>query len=423
MRCGSDILLDNDRYSIHLDRYLEGSGASSAYLNHMDQISKVSGRAARSEALVLQILREQGSASIAELARLSGLGKATVSRIVAALRTREVIEETGEAFRSANTGRSGKALRIRPDTGLYLGLAIGPGFIHSVLVDAAKRVVDYQQEELALDRQLPAVLDALDLIVARVMADNDTDPSRILGTGVAIGAPIDPHTGRVGPSSLVPETFNAPLAEILSQRLGMPVRCDNESNCSALAEVLWGDMPKTGTYAYIKFDHGLGGAIVSDGQVRSGRRGIAGEFGHICYDREGAFCRCGKRGCFEQYLSISALLARAAPIYGPMSFQQFRERLSKGDHAFRQVVGEAGSIAGELLVLIGQTIDPEAFVLGGDLTLLGDDFLTPMRERYKALTGEDAPISIGTAARVLSGWEQQDEPALGAIGLVIKQPT
>lgn len=389
----------------------------------MDRTNKMTGRSARSEALVLQILREQGSASIAELARLSGLGKATVSRIVAALRMRAVIEETGEAFRSANTGRSGKALRIRPDTGLYLGLAIGPGFIHSVLVDAAKQVVDYQQEVLAMDRQLSTVLDALDLIVARILADNGTDASHILGTGLAIGAPIDPKTGRVGPSSLVPETQHAPLAEIISERLGMPVHCDNESNCSALAEILWGDMPKTGTHAYIKFDHGLGGAIVSEGQVRSGRRGMAGEFGHICYDREGVFCRCGKRGCFEQYLSIPALLSRAAPIYGPLSFKELRERLSKGDHALRQVVSEAGFIAGELLVLIGHAIDPETFVLGGDLTLLGESFFMPMRERYTALTGEDAPIYFGTAARVLSGWEQQDEPALGAIGLVIKQPS
>ena len=81
-------------------------------------------------------------------------------------------------------------------------------------------------------------------------------------------------------------------------------RINNESNCAALAEMMWGAAVGYSDFVLFKIDRGVGGAIVSGGRVITGIAGGGGEFGHIVIDPNGELCRCGNRGCLELYASM-----------------------------------------------------------------------------------------------------------------------
>lgn len=387
----------------------------------MEQIaSEKETRMGRSEATVLQHLKERGESSVTELARVTGLGKATVSRAVSSLRGKGIIEETGSDFRTAHAGRAGRALRLNPESGLYLGLAIGPGTINAVVADAAKQVRSYVTMAAQAIQNIDADITELSRAVEEALRLADCEISQLRGIGVAIGAPVDPDTEVALASSLVPQWVGRPIRNRLEEHFKIPVFVDNESNCSALAEVLWGGAPQKGTIAYIKFDKGVGGALIENGDVRRGVTGKAGEFGHISYDRHGAYCRCGGRGCFENYLSLPTFVQNISSIHGPLTFDDILVKLEEKDHAIERVVRETGAIAGDLLNIISHTIDPDLFILGGNMTGLGPVFIEAIQQRHGLLNKKIAPIKIGSAVQVLSGTRQQDEPALGAIGLVLK---
>lgn len=374
-----------------------------------------------SEATVLQLLKERGESSVTELARITGLGKATVSRAISSLRGRGIIVDTGGDFRTTNAGRAGRALRLNPETGLYLGLAIGPATINAVVADAAKQVRSYvstpSQASQVGDTDILELTKAVEETLLRARCDI----SQLRGIGIAIGAPVDPTSEVAVASSLVPRWVGRPIRQRLEEHFQIPVFIDNEANCSALAEVLWGGAPQTGTIAYLKFDKGVGGALIENGDVLRGLTGKAGEFGHISYDRHGAYCRCGGRGCFENYLSVPAFVQNVSSIHGSLTFEDILTRLGEGDHAIERVVRETGAIAGDLLNIVSHTVDPDLFILGGNMTALGPLFFDAIKERHGLLNQTLAPLRIGNAVQVLAGTRHQDEPALGAIGLAMKK--
>ncbi|QYZ69607.1 ROK family transcriptional regulator [Neotabrizicola shimadae] len=372
---------------------------------------------ARSERRVLQLLRERGETSMAELARISGLGKATVSRAVAALRQGGLIEETGADFRTAQAGRAGRAIRLRPDSGLSIGLAIGPEAITGVLADAAKQV----RAHLVIPARPSEPEEGVALAAAAIEAilkEAGADRTALDGIGIAVGAPVVPGSRVLGPSSLAPAWEGCAIVDGLEARFGLPVYLDNESNCSALAEVLWGDGAAGGSFAFLKFDLGVGGAIVLNGTLHRGRSGRAGEFGHLCHDPNGPPCACGGRGCYEQYLSVRSLLERVAAAGGPADLDTVLALANAGDPAILEVAAQMGRLAGDLVVQVALAMDPDRFLLSGNVTLLGDAFVQALNQRLHDRLAGAGSVTVGRAARVLSAGLAVDEPALGAAGLV-----
>lgn len=375
----------------------------------------------RNESLILQLLRVRGVSSVTELSRISGLGKATVSRAVSSLREQGLIDETGDDFRRASVGRGGRSLRVNPQSALYLGVAIGPGMINIVLADAAKQVLSYVHRDLADDIPVENAVETALQLADEALDKASCDRASLVGIGIAIGAPVDPRKGVAASSSLVPNWVGVEVRQAFKKHFDLPVFIDNESNCSALAEILWGGAPQEKAIAFIKFDRGVGGAIIFDGEVRRGHSGYVGEFGHIPYDRHGPYCRCGNRGCFEKFVSIAALMEKVSEVDADISFEQVIAQMPDGNPALTRIVRELGEIAGELIHVISRTVDPDLYLLGGDMMLLGPTFVDAAIDRYKSLNIKTVPVKIANAARVLSDDRQIDEPALGAIGLVLKQ--
>jgi glucokinase len=128
--------------------------------------------------------------------------------------------------------------------------------------------------------------------------------------GIGIGSPgfIDRSEGRVlQGSENLPAFKNRSLIKYLSDDFALPVFADNDANCAAAGELKFGIGAGYDSFVMITLGAGVGGALVLEGKILRGTRGLAGEIGHICLDEQGPFCTCGSRGCFEQYASASAI--------------------------------------------------------------------------------------------------------------------
>jgi len=244
--------------------------------------------------------------------------------------------------------------------------------------------------------------------------------------GIGIGSPgfIDRSEGRVlQGSENLPAFKNRSLVKYLSDDFALPVFADNDANCAAAGELKFGVGAGYGSFIMITLGAGVGGALVLDGKIFRGTRGLAGEIGHICLDAQGPFCTCGSRGCFEQYASASAIernylekSGKRAP--GPVestcvasvSAEMVFQRASQGDACAIEVVRETGRHIARVFGNLVNVFNPEACIIGGGISAAGEELLEPVTE-YIADFAWPLPLSgvkIHTAAL------QNDAGILGA---------
>ena len=177
-----------------------------------------------------------------------------------------------------------------------------------------------------------------------------------------------------------------PLQQRLTDRLGLPVRVDNDANTTALAELTVGAARGVDEALCITLGTGIGGAIVTGGELRRGFQGLAGEFGHMQVVPDGEPCPCGQRGCWEQYSSGTALrraaLAHGAPdgTAGPQVTSAAREGARWALAAFDDV----GTWLGVGVAGLCSALDPEVVVVGGGLSAAGELLLEPARRALVA---------------------------------------
>ncbi|EGJ75057.1 putative transcriptional regulatory protein [Streptomyces sp. Tu6071] len=228
---------------------------------------------------------------------------------------------------------------------------------------------------------------------ARAAAEGG-EPPLLLGAGLAAPGPLDHRTGVLHKVSGFPGLDGLPLAAALSERLGLPVVLDKDTNAAALGRALAGDAR---AFAYLHLGTGLGAGLVLDGRLYRGPRTGAGELGHQVVRLDGPPCVCGNRGCVEA-LCLAALAA--------------------GDTAeAARVLGTAaanlvGLLDVELVLLGGHRIAaaPEAFVRGVTAALDARASRTgtePVRVRAAAgasgaAGGGDGAIAEGAAQLVLA---------------------
>ena len=180
----------------------------------------------------------------------------------------------------------------------------------------------------------------------------------------------------------------------------VPITVENDANAAGWAEFRFGVARDVDDMVTLTLGTGLGGAIVSGGVLLRGRWGVAAEIGHMRVVPDGYLCGCGQRGCWEQYISGSALVrdAHAIALQRPDRAARLLElaggkwRKITGHHV-TQAAREGDTLAVELLATIGRWVgegaasvaallDPELFVVGGGLSAAGDLVMAPAREAF-----------------------------------------
>ncbi|MFE3588743.1 ROK family protein [Streptomyces niveus] len=322
--------------------------------------------------LVLRAVRDEGEATRAGVAARVGLTRAAVSSLVEQLLDSGFLSESGKTF-SGQAGRPGTVLKVTRSGPAGIGVEINIDYVSVCVVDLSGTDRVRLTEHLDNRGAAPAeVLARGARIAARTLdsaAEQDLSP---VGVQLALPGLVAGGTVRQAPNlgwNQVPaeELFAAALAEAAPAAPVLPVRSENEANLAALAELWFGGLGGIRSFLYLSGEIGVGGALVLDGELLRGANGFAGEIGHVVVDADGPLCRCGARGCLEQYAGQSALLRGAGldENAGVPGVAELEALARGGDERAVAAIGEAGRMLGRVLSGAVNLFDPDAVVLGG----------------------------------------------------------
>ncbi|MEP6461951.1 MAG: ROK family transcriptional regulator [Frankiaceae bacterium] len=355
---------------------------------------------------VLDLLRTTGSVSQSEIARRTGLSRATVSNIVRELRESDWI--TVRALPAAvgnDTGRRGTGIVLNQRAGLVLALDFG----HNVLQEDHRELpADHGAEE-----DLPLAAEVVDSLLIAVGAPR----SAVLGIGMGLAGPVDPVTGEVRSPAILPGWVGVPAKAAMSDHLGLPVLVDNDANLGALGELTWGAGVGARHLLYIKASYGVGAGLILDGRLYGGSGGIAGEIGHVTVDDRGALCQCGDRGCLETLAGSEALLSLLRRSYGAnLTITDAIAKAVGGDSGCRRIIADAGRAIGIAVAAACSLLAPERVVIGGTLAAAGAILLAPMRDVVR----RHAMHTIPDNAQIVAGALGERAEVLGGLALALR---
>ena len=206
---------------------------------------------------------------------------------------------------------------------------------------------------------------------------------------------------------------DVPFRDLMSERIGLPVHVDNDTNAAILAEHRRGAARGTAHAVMLALGTGIGGGLILGGALHRGARGFAGELGHMTVDLHGEDCPgdCPGRGCFETLVSGRAIGVAAARLGREQPESTLGELVAAGrriggglvtelahdgDEQARAVLAHVGERLGIGIAGIVNALDPEVVVIGGAAVAAGDPLLDPARaalaERALPPGGDPPPI-------------------------------
>jgi predicted NBD/HSP70 family sugar kinase len=357
-------------------------------------------------ALVLQTVANSADPiSRASVATATGLTRATVSALVDDLVTGTLLTEVEPAPRNG-AGRPAVGLALAPDGPAGLGLEINVDYRAACVVDLAgtirHRLVEHGDQRL-LD---PATAIAgLGRLAGRARALAEADGLTIAGAALAV-------PGLVAGSGVVRVAPNLGWQDVAVGDFmdGLPVTVDNEANLAALSELGTGELPRD--FVYISGEIGIGAGIVLDGALYRGVRGWSGEIGHIPVDAGGPACRCGARGCLEQYAGQEAVL-RAA---GAPTVEALVAAAAEGESIALAALAAAGTALGMAVATVVNLLDVKTIVLGGSYASL----LPWLRDAIADEAGRRVLTAAWSPVQLRAATLGPDAAMRGAAGSVIR---
>ncbi|KQT94072.1 hypothetical protein ASG49_03910 [Marmoricola sp. Leaf446] len=354
----------------------------------------------RNTAVLLRLLRDGSARSRADLARLSGLAKATVGAIVGDLEELGVILEAPAARDEPGRGRPGTLVRLDGRRHAGIGIEVNVDYV-------AVTVLDLTGAELWFERTAwgagpPGTEQVLRLAREHLDRLHATGASA-LGLTVAVPGLIDRSLGQVVDAPNL-GWHAEPLADRLAAGLSSPglvVAVDNDANCAARAESLQGVAVGETDLVYLTGTVGLGAGVIAGGEVLRGSRGLAGEVGHLRVGTDQP-CACGRTGCWEALAGQRGLVAatglEVAAGEDPVAYAARVAALPDAATLLEPVV--AAMVRGVTGLALG--LDPAVVVLGGAFVPLADVLVPALEQALGAgFTGPGtrvAPSSLGLHA-------------------------
>ena len=344
------------------------------------------------ERLVVRTLYDLGPISRAEVARLTGLTRTTVSDVVATLLEDGVVREVGRGPSSG--GKAPILLQVDDDARLVVGLDLGEEQFAGSLVNLRgeiRRSVELPVDGRDGDAALGLVFELLDRLL-----DGSTAP--LLGIGIGTPGLVDSRTGTIRRAVNL-DWRDLPLGSIVAERHAVPVNVANDSQAAALAEYTYAGGDRVPNLIAIRVGRGVGAGLILRGALFQGDGSGAGEIGHVVVDPTGEACRCGRTGCLETIAGMRAIEARAATITGHATdLAAIRKALAAGEAWALEIADAAGAALGRSIAGLVGALDVQRIVLLGPVTELGEPWLLAVRREAQggalALLADDVDIAI-----------------------------
>jgi N-acetylglucosamine repressor len=344
------------------------------------------------ERLVVRTLYDLGPISRAEVARLTGLTRTTVSDVVASLLDEGVVREIGRGPSSG--GKAPILLEVDDDARLVVGLDLGEEHFAGSLVNLRgdiRRTVELAVDGRDGEAALGLVFELLDQLL-----DGTTAP--LLGIGIGTPGLVDSRTGTIRRAVNL-DWRDLPLGEIVAERYAVPVNVANDSQAAALAEYTYAGGDRVPNLVAIRVGRGVGAGLILRGSLFQGDGSGAGEIGHVVVVDDGALCRGGRTGYLETVAGMGAIEARAGAATGrPTELAAVRHAVDAGEVGAIEIADDAGAALGRTIAGLIGTLDIRRIVLLGPVTELGEKWLAAVRReartRALALLADDIEIAV-----------------------------
>jgi len=365
--------------------------------------------------LIIELVRQAGSISRADLARQSRLSAPTVSAIIDQLLRRGIVVETTIAPSSG--GRPPVLLSLDPKAGFVVGIKLRGDGLTTVVCDLDAQIVASGEHYVPLVGDPAAAIAAIEQESRRILRTAAVSPSKVLGLGIGLSGVIETSAGICRFSHLL-QWNDVELAGPLRDRLAMPVWVENDVNALAVAEKWAGDASTASDFVTLTVGRGIGLAIVVNRSLYRGAHGASGEFGHMIVEPGGPKCECGRFGCLEAIVGEGAIRRRISERKGhDVTRDELQLLVELEDSAALEVVESAGRKLGMAVANVITLLNPELLIICGEGTSLGDPFLDPIvsavREQTFANLGRELDIKIQT-------WGDEAW-AVGAATLVLRE--
>ncbi|RII14649.1 N-acetylglucosamine repressor [Streptomyces sp. YIM 130001] len=328
---------------------------------------------------VLALIGSGAAATRADISRLTGLARSTVSQRVDALIAHGFIDEDN-ANGGSTGGRPPRRLQLRTREHAVAGVDLGASHCRVALMDIGGDLLAVREDPLSIADGPAAVLGHVERALHGLLGESGRDPGTLKSIGVGVPGPVEFSTGRPVDPPIMPGWHQYPIPEFFADRFGARALVDNDVNVMALAEQRRA-FPETGYLLYIKVGTGIGCGIVADGRLHRGAQGSAGDIGHIRVADDEQPCRCGNFGCLEAVASGAAIAARLSGLgLEAASGQDVVGLVKSGNRDAVRMVREAGRAVGEVLAGLVNFFNPDTVVLGGALAAVHDQLLAGVRE-------------------------------------------
>ena len=344
----------------------------------------------------------------------------------------ELLEDgsvTEKGFALSTGGRRPQVYELNSRGFYVLSVAMDQLVTRIALINEHNEIVnDVEKHDLPLANN-PRAADHLAELLFGFIQKQRLPEKQIIAAGIGMPGFIDSRKG-INYSFL---HIEGGIAEMLQNKLGIPVLIDNDSSLIALAELKWGAARNKQNVMVINIGWGVGLGIIANGALFRGQEGFAGEFSHIPLFENQKLCSCGKYGCLETETSMKVVVEKAISrrentptLLGKISgdnveaaAKEIIEAIRKGDKFSIEVLSESAYNIGRGVAILIHLLNPQLVVISGIGSLAGKAWIAPIQQAINehcipkiaenteieiSTLGYDAEL-IGAAALVMENYE------------------
>jgi len=310
---------------------------------------------------------------------------------------------------------------------MFVGIDLGGTNIKIGLFDSELKLIRKTSVATKADMGPDIVIDKMAQTVEQLLADAGLSRHDVVAVGIGTPGPAKYSEGVIIKSTNMPKFKNVPICRILNEKLGAPIVFDNDANVACWGEYAVGAGKGVKDMVFFTLGTGIGGGIISNGELVHGCAENAAELGHMIIYPDGRECNCGQRGCVEAYASADSTARRAREAVeagaksslkkvldqtGQITSKDVYEHLAAGDKLAKEITdGTAKALAITCINML-HTTEPKRIVFAGGMIAAGDILLNRIKDYFNeyiwtlkkepveicfATLGEDAGI-IGAAA-------------------------
>lgn len=282
---------------------------------------------------------------------------------------------------------------------MYIGIDLGGTNIAAGIVREDGKIVVQSSVPTLSQRPTDEIVKDMVFLSKQLIKDAELELNDIEAVGIGCPGTINFETGEVIYSNNI-KMEHYMLAKEFQKYLNLPVKIDNDANCAAMGEYIVSGK-NVPIFMFITLGTGVGSGLILNGKVFRGFNGAASEAGHITLVSGGEPCTCGKRGCWETYASVTALIRQTkvameknpeslmheiAKAEGKISGRTSFDAAKQGDKAAQAVVKQYAQYVADGIVSVENVLQPDIISVGGGISREGEYLLQPVCE-YAAANG------------------------------------